>query len=95
MAQVDGPAVRVRGLGLASLASRRYELVDPAKRHVARELEARWNSALERVSDLERRIQDLLLFERVRREQGGELVDEIAHRALVGQGRFELIEEPG
>jgi DNA invertase Pin-like site-specific DNA recombinase len=43
----------------ASLASRRYELVDPAKRHVARELEARWNSALERVADLERRIQDL------------------------------------
>jgi DNA invertase Pin-like site-specific DNA recombinase len=29
----------------ASLASRRYELVDPAKRHVARELEARWNGA--------------------------------------------------
>ena len=43
----------------ASLASRRYELVDPAKRHVARELEARWNSALERVADLERRIEDL------------------------------------
>jgi hypothetical protein len=42
-----------------SLASWRYELVDPAKRHVARELEARWNSALERVADLERRIQDL------------------------------------
>lgn len=33
----------------ALLASRRYELVDPAKRHVARELEARWNDALERV----------------------------------------------
>ena len=32
------------------LAARRYELVDPAKRHVARELEARWNGALERVS---------------------------------------------
>jgi hypothetical protein len=43
----------------ASLASRRYELVDPAKRHVVRELEARWNSALERVADLERWIQDL------------------------------------
>jgi DNA invertase Pin-like site-specific DNA recombinase len=43
----------------ASLAGRRYELVDPAKRHVARELEARWNGALERVADLERRIQDL------------------------------------
>jgi DNA invertase Pin-like site-specific DNA recombinase len=33
----------------ASLAARRHELVDPAKRHVARELEARWNAALERV----------------------------------------------
>jgi DNA invertase Pin-like site-specific DNA recombinase len=37
----------------ASLAARRYELVDPAKRHVARELEARWNGALQRVSELE------------------------------------------
>ena len=31
----------------ASLAARRYDLVDPAQRLVARELEARWNSALE------------------------------------------------
>ncbi len=43
----------------ASLAGRRYELVDPAKRHVARELEARWNGALERVAELQRRIEDL------------------------------------
>jgi DNA invertase Pin-like site-specific DNA recombinase len=43
----------------ASLASRRYELVDPAKRHVARELEARWNGALERVDELERKVADL------------------------------------
>lgn len=43
----------------ASLAARRYELVDPAKRHVARELEARWNDALERVSALERRIEEI------------------------------------
>ena len=43
----------------ASLAARRYELVDPAKRHVARELEARWNGALERVAELERRLEDL------------------------------------
>lgn len=42
-----------------SLAARRYELVDPAKRHVARELEARWNGALERVAELERRIEEL------------------------------------
>jgi DNA invertase Pin-like site-specific DNA recombinase len=43
----------------ASLAGRRYELVDPGKRHVARELEARWNSALERVANIERQIQEL------------------------------------
>ena len=43
----------------ASLAARRYELVDPAKRLVARELEARWNNALERVDQLEQRILDL------------------------------------
>lgn len=43
----------------ALLASRRYELVDPAKRHVARELEARWNDALERVGMLERKIKEL------------------------------------
>jgi hypothetical protein len=43
----------------ASLAGRRYELVDPQKRHVARELEARWNNALERVAALERRIEEL------------------------------------
>jgi hypothetical protein len=40
----------------ASLAARRHELVDPAKRLVARELEARWNTALERVAHLEDRI---------------------------------------
>lgn len=43
----------------ASLAARRYDLVDPGKRHVARELEARWNAALERVAQLERRIANL------------------------------------
>ncbi|MCP4999681.1 MAG: recombinase family protein [Hyphomicrobiales bacterium] len=43
----------------ASLAGRRYELVDPAKRYVACELEARWNGALERVAELERKIADL------------------------------------
>jgi DNA invertase Pin-like site-specific DNA recombinase len=40
----------------ASLASRRYEAVDPAKRLVARELESRWNIALERVAELEQRL---------------------------------------
>ena len=40
----------------ASLAARRHEAVDPTKRLVARELESRWNAALERVADLEVRI---------------------------------------
>src|SRR5499433_3848409 len=39
----------------AALAARRY-VVDPAKRLVARELETRWNTALECVADLEDRI---------------------------------------
>ena len=42
-----------------SLAARRYELVDPAKRLVARELEGRWNAALERVAQLEGRLKDI------------------------------------
>ncbi len=40
----------------SSVAARRYELVDPAKRHVARELEARWNAALECVDEIERQL---------------------------------------
>jgi DNA invertase Pin-like site-specific DNA recombinase len=40
----------------ASLAARRYDVVDPTKRLVARELETRWNTALERVAHLEDRI---------------------------------------
>jgi DNA invertase Pin-like site-specific DNA recombinase len=40
----------------ASLAARRYDVVDPAKRLVARELESRWNTALERVAQLEQRL---------------------------------------
>lgn len=40
----------------ASLAARRYEAVDPAKRLVARELESRWNAALECVANLEARV---------------------------------------
>jgi DNA invertase Pin-like site-specific DNA recombinase len=40
----------------ASLAERRYEHVDPAKRHVARTLEERWNAALERVAALQARV---------------------------------------
>jgi DNA invertase Pin-like site-specific DNA recombinase len=40
----------------ARLAARRYEAVDPDNRLVAAELEARWNAALERVTDLEGRL---------------------------------------
>src|SRR5207245_11171715 len=40
----------------ASLAARRYEVVDPTKRLVARELETRWNSALVRVAHVDDRI---------------------------------------
>jgi hypothetical protein len=40
----------------ATLAARRYEVVDPTKRLVARELETRWNTALERVAHLAERI---------------------------------------
>ena len=43
----------------AQVAARRHELVDPAKRHVARELEARWNVALERLTELEQRLKAL------------------------------------
>jgi hypothetical protein len=42
----------------ASLAARRYELVDPGKRLVARELETRWNIALERVAHVEERLRE-------------------------------------
>ena len=36
-----------------ALAARRYDAVDPDNRLVAAELEARWNAALERVTELE------------------------------------------
>jgi hypothetical protein len=40
----------------ASLAARRHAAVDPDKRLVARELEARWNTALSHVAEIESRI---------------------------------------
>jgi DNA invertase Pin-like site-specific DNA recombinase len=40
----------------ARLAARRYEAVDPDQRLVAAELEARWNSALQKTRDLEDRL---------------------------------------
>lgn len=43
----------------ATLAERRYEQVDPDKRHVARTLEARWNTALERVAGVGQKLERL------------------------------------
>jgi len=42
----------------ARLAARRYEAVDPEQRLVAAELEARWNSALQKTRELEDKLQD-------------------------------------
>ncbi len=42
----------------ARLAERRYEAVDPDQRLVAAELEARWNTALQRTRELERKVQE-------------------------------------
>jgi len=44
----------------ASLAARRHAAVDPDKRLVARELEARWNTALGRVAEIETGIAHLV-----------------------------------
>ena len=41
----------------ARLAARRYEAVDPEQRLVAAELEARWNSALQKKRELEERLE--------------------------------------
>jgi DNA invertase Pin-like site-specific DNA recombinase len=43
----------------ASLAARRHAAVDPDQRLVARELEARWNTALGRVAEMESRLVQL------------------------------------
>ena len=40
----------------AQLEARRYEAVDPDQRLVAKELEARWNTALQKVQDLESKL---------------------------------------
>lgn len=44
----------------ANLAQRRHEAVDPARRLVARELERRWEEALERVRELEAKVHSLV-----------------------------------
>src|SRR6202161_3660944 len=62
-----------------SIAARRYELVDPDKRHVARELEACWNAALERVAELEHRIKDLRITAATRPEIDRAMLMQLAH----------------
>jgi DNA invertase Pin-like site-specific DNA recombinase len=42
----------------ARLAARRYEAVDPDQRLVAAELEARWNTALQKTCELEQKLQE-------------------------------------
>jgi DNA invertase Pin-like site-specific DNA recombinase len=42
----------------ARLAARRYESVDPEQRLVAAELEARWNTALQKTKELESKLRD-------------------------------------
>jgi DNA invertase Pin-like site-specific DNA recombinase len=42
----------------ARLAERRYEAVDPDQRLVAAELEARWNTALQKTRELEQKLQE-------------------------------------
>ena len=63
----------------ASLAARRYDMVDPAKRHVARELEARWNGALERVDERERRLKELRETSAARPKIDRALLLQLAH----------------
>lgn len=63
----------------ASLAARRYEAVDPAKRLVARELEARWNSALERVAELEQRLNHMQAATAARPQIDRSALLELAH----------------
>lgn len=47
----------------ARLAARRYEAVDPDKRMVACALEARWEAALQRTTDLERRLDEIVSYD--------------------------------
>lgn len=62
------------------LASRRYEAVDPDKRLVAQQLEARWEDALQRVGALERRIEDCAAEEGHANVPTAEELTELARR---------------
>jgi DNA invertase Pin-like site-specific DNA recombinase len=63
----------------ASLAARRHAAVDPDKRLVARELEARWNTALGVVAGIESRIRQLTEGAATRPEIDQEALLALAH----------------
>jgi hypothetical protein len=50
-----GDAPRTRTRAVRDIAAPRYDVVDPTKQHLDRELEAQWNAVLERVAQLEDR----------------------------------------
>ena len=88
----------------ASLAARRYDLVDPTKRHVARELEARWNAVLERVAQLEDHIahldRDAALAPKIDRVALMQLAHDLpaawnAPMLAAARIRYNLAERPG
>jgi hypothetical protein len=60
-------------------ARRQYDLVDPANRLVAEELESRWNTALSRAAELERQLAEL--------DQVQEAVTPQERERLLGLGR--------
>ena len=63
----------------ASLAARRHAAVDPDKRLVARELEARWNTALGVVAEIELKIEQLVAAATSRPEIDREALLALAH----------------
>jgi DNA invertase Pin-like site-specific DNA recombinase len=63
----------------AQLAQRRYEVVDPQQRLVAAELEARWNTALERVAELEQQLEASHAVSEQPRTVDRQLLNALAH----------------
>lgn len=67
----------------ARLAERRYEAVDPEKRLVAAELEARWDAALQKVTDIQRRLTELDAMAEQERSADDVVLNSLA-RDLIG-----------
>jgi hypothetical protein len=63
----------------AHLAARRYEAVDPDNRLVAAELEARWNTGLQAVGDLELRLRKDEVSNQVARIPDKETLQNLVH----------------